>query len=243
MDDLSRQPIEFLLEGIESTDPEVRRDVALVLGQRVRAGDQASIAPLIRLLADSDGDVAEAARDSLRGQPLAASSLIGVLGDRDAPLAARFRAATALTSLRDQRVVPAMLDVLRNDADTMALRRVLARYAGRTRDDRVREPLLDLLANGDADGEMRLKAAAGLEELGDPRAIAPLEHLLQQPDVWILTDARQREIERMRVLQEEARGQLAEDFARLNEEASRGSSLHHAIREALRLIKEYPARS
>lgn len=243
MDDLSRQPIEVLLEGIESTDPAVRRDVALVLGQRVRAGGQASIAPLIRLLADSDGDVAEAAVDSLRGQPLAASSLIGVLRDRDAPLAARFGAATALTYIPDQRVAPAMLDVLRNDADAMALRRLLARYAGRTRDDRVLEPLIALLADGEADGEMRLEAAAGLEELGDPRAVAPLKHLLRQPDVWILPDAWQREIERVRVLQQEASGQLAEDFARQNEEASRGRSLHHAIREALKWIEECPDRN
>ncbi len=54
----------------------------------------------------------------------------------------------------------------------------------------------------------------------------------------ILKDARQREIERVRVLQQEASGRLADDLARLNEKASRGSSLHHAIREALRLMQK-----
>lgn len=238
MDDLPCQPLELLLHALESPDPEVRRNAAAVLGQRVRAGDQGSVAPLIGLLADSDGDVAEAAEGYLRSEPLAIPPLIDVLRDRDAPISARFRAATVITSIPDQRVAPAMLDVLRDDADVLALRRVLARYAGRTRDERVLEPLIDLVVSGEADGEMRIEAAAGLGELEDPRAIIPLERLLQQPDVWILTDARQREIARVRVLQQEARDQLAADFARYIEEASRGRSLHHEIREAIKLIRE-----
>jgi HEAT repeat protein len=203
--------VDALLEVIGDADEWLRSDAIKALGA---IGDPRAVPALIKALDDSN----------FTNQERAAAALAGI-GDRRAgqPLAALLRAprshpqargvaAKALVTLGDAKVIPTLLEALR-DADQLSrylslevlavigdgrcvpsavaalrdpdgnVRWRAVEALGALGDTRAVEPLLDLLSRGaPGDTPDRAVIAAALGRLGDRRAAAALAGLLDEPD-------------------------------------------------------------
>lgn len=164
---------DLLISALDDPVQEIRRDVALALGERgyVRAAE-----PLIRLLRSADA----------RDRRIAIIALGGVGGDkgREALIATlrsssteeRESAVSALGHTKDEKAVEALSQALKDESYQV---RVSAAFSlGGIGGNRAVELLLAAL--NDTTDSVRAAAAIALGETGDLRAIEPLEKLLKQ---------------------------------------------------------------
>jgi HEAT repeat protein len=84
-------------------------------------------------------------------------------------------AVHALAEIRDERVLPALIDLL--DSQHVIVRQTVAEILGKVGDARAVGPLIDSLSTGPVTVQMWAATSLGL--LGDPRAVSPLIDALQ----------------------------------------------------------------
>lgn len=149
----------------------VRAEAATALGL---IGHKEAVDPLGRLASDKDPRVQSRAIEALGriGDPRVIDPLIGTLKSRFPTV--RLLAAEALGAFPDPRVVRALAALLSEPDEEMRAAATLS--LGRTRVDGAM-PLL-LTALGDESALVRATAACVLGQLGDPRALGPLQKVM-----------------------------------------------------------------
>jgi HEAT repeat protein len=128
--------------------------------------------------------------DLARAGPIAVEPLIRVLNDRDDSI--RRRAVRALGEMRAPQAVPALMDLLHDDYYSVRREAAAALVSIGAP---AAEPVISAL--GDPDGDIRKRAADVLSEIGDVRAIGPLEGLFDDED-WYARRAAGSAVERIR---------------------------------------------
>ena len=128
--------------------------------------------------------------DLIRMGPLAVEPLVRVLKDRDDSI--RRRATKILGELRDPRAVLPFMDLLHDDYYSIRREAAAALVT-------IGAPAMDpvMSALGDPDGDVRKRAADVLAEIGDARAIAALEGILDDED-WYVRRSAEDAVKRIR---------------------------------------------
>ena len=164
---LGRLGLDYLLQLVENSDPEVRQAAATALGN---IDDPHSVEPLINALDDNDWHVREAAAAALGniGDPRSVEPLINALAN-DSP-SVREAATVALGNIGDPRSVEPLITAL--DEDYWPVREAAAVALGNIGDPCSVEPLITAL--DDSDSDLHEAAAVALGNIGASRAIRPL---------------------------------------------------------------------
>jgi HEAT repeat protein len=194
--DCGRPAVPQLADLLEDRNPAIRKMAAKALGD---LGDQRAVEPLIRALADRDTEV--------RMEVVLA---LGWLGDRRAvlPLSRVMKVSTvevrvavidALGSFKKDPLAIEVLAAALEDGEFYA--GMSAAYVLGKAGEPALRPLIAML--GSSKQRARLHAARALGELGDPRAVEPLQVALTDSDPRVRRAAR-RALERLRAAPREA---------------------------------------
>jgi HEAT repeat protein len=161
--------IEPLLGRLSDPDPRVRGVAARSLG---RVGGARAFAPLVGLLDDPDPFVRELAILGLEQVPSAdrVAALVPVLDDPE--MGVRAVVVSALGDVEGEEAARALAEVAKNDPDAHTRGMAIGSLAKRAERDLTVPALVGLL--GDADVDIREKAARGLAEIGEERAVSGL---------------------------------------------------------------------
>lgn len=168
-------------EGWELDEPLYRRLLAKIAGgpNRQRAAgriDEAVAADTAALVYDR-----YAAIQRLGNDPLATSTLIGLLKDRDRQIATR--AAFALGTLRAREAIADLLQLIGTDEHRAMAVHALARIVRRG-DDHLAPVLLEMLT--DHDKQVRISALQGLGSIRSPATVSQVVSALDDPDTGVL---------------------------------------------------------
>jgi HEAT repeat protein len=221
-----RRALERLREELRDGPPDLRYQAAMSLAEI--APDEV-LDDLITAIADEDAEVREAVAAALGqvGQARAAGWLGGLL--EDARPDTRFEAAFALARLGDRRAVPALLAFLTDKRRVMDVLEALLLVP----DERARGPLEALERKWMTAPVVKVRIAAVLAALGDPRSRAWLCERLERGRMEIRGMA-------VHVL-----GEMAGPWARAALETFRASPasvpFREAVDEALMRAKGEPA--
>jgi HEAT repeat protein len=175
-----RRAVEPLLQRLRDKARDVRFAAAGALGW---IGDERAVEPLLQLLRDEKGS------DRSGWLKRAAEASRGIedewmlrLYREDLPnITVRFAAAGALGQIGDERAVEPLLQLLRDERQSVRSAAVSA--LEKIGDERAVEPLLQLLR--DEKPFERQRAAEALGEIGDERAVEPLLQLLRDKDGFV----------------------------------------------------------
>lgn len=128
--------------------------------------------------------------DLARSGAIAVEPLIQVLDDRDDSI--RRRAAKVLGEIGDPRAVPGLMNLLHDDYYSVR-REVETAFVA------MGVPAMESVVSAldDPDGDVRRRAADVLTEIGDVRAIAPLERIFDDED-WYARKAAENAVARIR---------------------------------------------
>ena len=128
--------------------------------------------------------------DLARAGAAAVEPLLAVLDDRDDSI--RRRAAMILGEIGDPRATPGLMSLLHDDYYSVRREAGAALIA-------IGTPAVELVVSAldDPDGDVRKRAADVLAEIGDVRAIAPLERIFDDED-WYARKAAEDAVKRIR---------------------------------------------
>ncbi len=174
------------IEALDSSDLDVRRDAARILGE---LGNKRAVEPLINRLSDSNSNIRSNAAQALKKLNAAKKQMVvGYVEALDSPdLDVRRDAAEALGRLGNKRAVEPLIKALGDP--NFCVREHAAEALGRLGDKRAVEPLIKAL--GDPDSYVRRDATEALGRLGDKRAVEPLINRLSDSDSNIRSNAAQ----------------------------------------------------
>ncbi len=150
--------VEPLIEALRHYEATVRRSAAIVLG---RIGDTRAVEALGMALYDLHDEVGRAAADSLAGFGASAFDVLSeALHHPEAGI--RLRAVSALTRLRDPRVLPLLAEML-HDHDRLVQKQVI-QSLGDMRDPRAAAALTPI-ADNRSDRELSILAREAIKQL------------------------------------------------------------------------------
>jgi len=169
--ELEKQGLDGLVNALHnSTDPEVRRYAAYLLG---KANNPRAIQPLIESLADFDKSVREQATLALSRigkaaiEPLAEAM-------KEPKWETRYRAAEALGKIADEKAIQPLIQGLKDNRDHV--RYMAAKGLKGLGDSRTIEPLVILLK--DENVYVRMMSVRALGAIGGPQATTALNAAL-----------------------------------------------------------------
>lgn len=233
------QPLETLIQALETGNDERRRTIAGELARRGLAGDLRVIPVLLSLLGDSGFGIDEAAIDALQSVGLPAlPALISLLGDRNMPWEERRSAAEVLGHTGSPLAAHAIAAVLLDETEPLMLRRLVAAPLGWIRTDEAFAALVTVLTDPAGSPLIRAQAAAGLGTMRDPRAFEPLAAVLGQEDVRFMTPESDRELGRLRERLTSTPADTGDWLKEMIARLQRGRSLHDEVLRALRELHD-----
>ena len=165
-----KEATRFLCDALQDTNPGVRRQSIISLGKFC---DKRSIEHLEVVLKDPSVRVEAAQALALLGKT---EGLIEAIRDKNPEIAAR--ASEAAGVVKEQSVIPALVDALSNDE--WKVRKNAAETLGKLREKKAVEKMIKIL-DSDESYEARASAAESLGKIGDERALDELIKALNDP--------------------------------------------------------------
>jgi HEAT repeat protein len=171
--EIGRDAVPLLVEALEHQNPEVRAGALEALG---KIGDESSASSIAACLRDTDGLVILRAVEALGSTgPAGIEPLLHLVEGYGQQNAITSRAAECLSKL-GRAAVQALLEATHHANGVM--RAVAAEALGEIRDTAAFDRLREMLSN-DSEAYVRYNAGKALGNLGDPRAILPLQRVRQ----------------------------------------------------------------
>ena len=164
---------------LDDPDPQVRHAATCSL---LTCRDPRVVLPLLRAFKDKDTKVRKDAIWHFANcpDPQALGPLLDALKDTDTGV--RDNAVRAVQSYTDDRVTPALIEVLRNSREDAGVRCAAAFHLRIIRDPRAFEPSLAVLRDRREPASVRAAAAEVLTGLGDARATELLTEVAQEEE-------------------------------------------------------------